>query len=80
MNKALQWVLGGRPMKYKCFLLSPNKDHKELGLYEDTYGRSWMAAGPWSLFRIPLNQQDLDIINGEFPTCIKEILEQERQP
>lgn len=47
----MRW-LGGRPMKLIRPLFTDCVSGESVGLYEDTLGRQWMAAGRWALFRV----------------------------
>lgn len=39
-------------MRYKCCLFVDKVARREVNLYEDHFGREWMAFGAWDLFRI----------------------------
>jgi len=55
--KLLNLIIGGRPMR--CIIKDYFMDTvagKRVGVYEDKFGRQWMAEGPWNLFRVPISK------------------------
>lgn len=51
--KLLYFITGGRPMKFVEYCLWDGVAGKPVHLYEDKFGRRWMAFGRWSWFRVP---------------------------
>lgn len=49
-------LTGGRPMKDKGHLFVDIVSGKSVRHYIDKFGRSWMAEGPWSIFRVRRNK------------------------
>ena len=46
------WLTGGRPMRRGEFLFVDVVSKEPVYDYYDFFGRSWMASGSWSLFRV----------------------------
>lgn len=46
-------LLGGRPMTLVKFLFTDVVSGESVGVYEDKFGRMWMATGRWAWFRVP---------------------------
>ncbi len=54
MKKLFFKITGGRPMK--CLESCQFVDcvsGESVGLYKDWFGRTWLATGSWSGFRVP---------------------------
>lgn len=49
----LSHLTGGRPMRRQCFCFTESLSHRPVYLWLDSFGRRWLAAGPWSRFRVP---------------------------
>lgn len=55
MIKLFFILTGGRPMKFMDFRFTDVVNSKPVHLYEDRNGRTWLAHGPWSWFRVGIN-------------------------
>lgn len=53
------FLTGGRPMRRREWLFTDVVSGNRVYRYEDRLGRSWMAEGPWSWFRV----------EAKAPTC-----------
>jgi hypothetical protein len=53
MREFLMWLTGGRPMKPIEKRFTDVVTGRDVWLYEDAFGRRWLAFEPWSWFRIP---------------------------
>ena len=46
------WLTGGRPMKRREYRFRSDLSGEPVYLYEDQFGRLWLAETPWALFRV----------------------------
>lgn len=53
LSKALSRLTGGRPMHSPEHRFTDVVSGRPVYLWQDTLGRSWLAEGAWSLFRVP---------------------------
>lgn len=51
-DRMIRWLTGGRPMRRICFCFTDIVSGKPVYMWEDGYGRPWLAERPWSLFRV----------------------------
>ncbi|WCE04448.1 hypothetical protein [Pseudoxanthomonas sp. JBR18] len=53
MNQIIAKMTGGRPMRMvePCLFID-RVVGLPVGLYEDKFGRMWMAYGPWGMGRV----------------------------
>src|SRR4029077_1121669 len=47
-----RWLTGGRPMRRICFCFRDVVTGYPIFLWEDRYGRTWMAHRAWAWFRL----------------------------
>lgn len=52
MRKLIGYLTGGRPMYRVEYLFTDIVSGEGVILYQDTFGRRWMANHCWSLFRV----------------------------
>lgn len=55
MKKLFFTLTGGRPMKFVNFRFTDVVNGKPVHLYEDKFGRTYLAHGAWSWFRVGIN-------------------------
>lgn len=48
----LWYFTGGRPMKRLEYVFTDKVNGRGVWYWRDRLGRSWMAQGPWALFRV----------------------------
>jgi hypothetical protein len=54
MRRFWNWISGGRPMTREGYALYDSVAKRNVYHWRDAYGRRWMAFGPMSLFRVPV--------------------------
>lgn len=63
MTRFRHWLMrltGGRPMTRQGFAFVDRVSGARVYYYTDALGRPWMAAGPWSRFRVrPVTERAL---------------------
>lgn len=52
MSRAIQRILGGRPMMFCCFAFMDVVRGTPVYIWRDTYERFWMAGSRWGWFRV----------------------------
>lgn len=52
LKTILNYLLGGRPMTFKCLAFTDLVNGHPVNYYQDTFGRQWMAQDRWGWFRV----------------------------
>lgn len=52
MRRLFFWLTGGRPMRRVGFAFTDVVSGDAVYVMEDTYGRLWLAEGPWGSVRV----------------------------
>ena len=66
MKRLALWLSGGRPMILEGFAFRDSVSGAEVFYWQDRLrGDYWMAARPWSLFRVPALGYTLEKIKRE---------------
>jgi hypothetical protein len=60
VKKKLGIILGGRPMRKVGYALTDCVSGKIVYYYEDLFGRTWLAEGPISLFRVRVELEEIE--------------------